>query len=83
MTYKAQYKASVKKDLRRIDKKEAKKIFDIIKSELADNPGKGKMLTGEYSELYLYRVGNYRIVYALLKESILILRIGHRKSIYI
>lgn len=83
MTYKAQYKASVKKDLRRIDKKEAKKILDIIESELADNPGKGKMLTGEYSGLYSYRVGNYRIVYALLKESILILRIGHRKSIYI
>ena len=82
MTYKVQYKASVKKDLRRIDKKEAIKILDIIEFELADKPGNGIMLTGEYSGLYSFRVGNYRIVYALLKESILILRIGHRKSVY-
>jgi mRNA interferase RelE/StbE len=82
LKYKIQYKASVKKDLQKIDKKEVIKILDTIDSVLSNDPTKGKQLTGEYSGLLSYRTGNYRIVYAILKESILILRIGHRKNVY-
>lgn len=80
--YKIQYKASVKKDLQKIDKKEVNKILDTIESKLSKEPAKGKQLSGEYSGLYSYRIGNYRIVYTILRESILILRIGHRKNVY-
>jgi mRNA-degrading endonuclease RelE of RelBE toxin-antitoxin system len=29
-----------------------------------------------------YRVGDYRVIYAVLGNEVLVLRIGHRKDIY-
>ncbi len=79
---KISFKASVEKDLRKIDPKERNKILKKIKTELSNNPGIDKKLTGEYKDLYSYRVGNYRIIYTLLDDEILILRVGHRKDVY-
>ena len=82
MAFRVLFKASVKKDLRNIDKKEIKKIIDAIVGKLAENPKAGKRLTGDFSGLFSYRTGDYRIVYAALKDTILVLRIGHRKDVY-
>ena len=79
---KISFKASVEKDLRKIDKNEREKILKKIKNELITNPGIDKQLTGTFKGLYSYRVGNYRIIYSILKEEILILRIFHRKDAY-
>ena len=79
---KVSFKASVEKDLRKIDKNEREKILKKIKNELITNPGIDKQLTGTFKGLYSYRVGNYRIIYYILKEEILILRIFHRKDAY-
>ena len=75
MAFKVLFKTSVKKDLRNIDKKEIKKIIDAIVGKLAENPKVGKRLTGDFSGLFSYRTGDYRIVYAALKDSILVLRV--------
>ena len=75
MAFKVLFKASVKKDLRNIDKKETKKIIDIITGKLAENPKAGKRLTGDFSGLFSYRTGDYRIIYTALKDSILVLRV--------
>ncbi len=80
---KISFKASVEKDLRKIEPKERIKILKKIKTELSNNPGIDKKLTGEYKDLYSYRVGNYRIIYTLLDDEILILRVGHRKDVYL
>ena len=57
----------------------------------ADNPlGKddpreiGKALSGDYSGLWRYRVGDYRIVCELKDKvfRVLVVRVGHRKDIY-
>jgi mRNA interferase RelE/StbE len=84
LTYKKTYKSSVEKDLRKIDKPQVIRILDKIENELAKNPGKDKELTGELKGLYSYRIGDYRVIYTILqkRETILILRIGHRKEIY-
>ena len=79
---KVSFKASVEKDLRKIDKNEREKILKKIKNELITNPGIDKQLTGTFKGLYSYRVGNYRIIYYILKEEILILRISYRKDAY-
>jgi len=76
------YKASVEKDLKKLPQKEIEKILERIESDLAENPGKDKQLSGKYRGLYSYRVGNYRVIYALLAEVILVLRITHRKDVY-
>ena len=82
MDYNILYKESVKKDLRGIDKSGLRKIFTSIESVLMTKPKTGKRLTGEFEGLYSIRAGDYRIVYSILKESVLILRIGHRKDVY-
>lgn len=50
-----------------------------------ENPrAKGKPLTANYSGLWRYRVGDYRIVSSIEDERLIILvvEVGHRKEIY-
>jgi len=82
LAYKINYKSSIIKDLNKLDKKQCKRLINKIESEISSNPKKGKALTGEYKGLYSYRAGDYRVIYTILKDAILILKIGHRKEIY-
>ncbi len=82
MASEIRYKASVEKDLRKIPRHDAAKILDCIETDLAASPGKDKRLAGSFMGLYSYRVGNYRVIYSLHGETILVLRISHRKDVY-
>ncbi len=84
MGYKISYKSSVEKDFRKIDRLQVTRILNKIENDLASNLGKDKELTVTFKDLYSYQVGNYRIIYTILhkKETILILRVGHRKEVY-
>jgi mRNA interferase RelE/StbE len=79
---KVEYKASVERDLRRINKKDVGRILNKIEKVLSENPNKGEPLKGEYKGLYKLRVGNYRAIYSKTKEGVLILRIRHRGKAY-
>ena len=74
---------SIRKDLRRIARKEVPKILKAIQS-LADNPrpASSKKLTNE--ELYRIRIGNYRLLYEINDERLIVLvvKVGHRKNVY-
>jgi mRNA interferase RelE/StbE len=74
----------VLKDLRQIDKKEQKKIIETIETKLCHDPYSGKKLAGALSDFYRYRVGNYRIIYLVKDQEILIeiIRVRHRKEVY-
>ena len=76
------YKASVRKDLKQLDRSVVLRILDAIDTDLAVNPGKDKALKGQFEGLYSYRVGDWRVIYSLIGEAILVLRIAHRKDIY-
>lgn len=82
MGFRVVYKASVEKDLKKIDKAEAKKILHKIERELARDPDKGVALSGTFQGLYRYRIGDYRIIYTRTVDGILVLRIGQRKDVY-
>jgi mRNA interferase RelE/StbE len=63
------------------------KILDYLDCEvgkLADPRTLGKALTGELRHLWRYRVGDYRIICDIRDDKLLILVviIGHRKSVY-
>ena len=77
-----EYKASVERDLKRIDKKDVNRILNKIEKVLSENPNKGEPLKGEYKGLYKLRISNYRTIYAKTKEGVLILRIRHRGKAY-
>lgn len=82
MAYNIIYKKSVYRDLKKLSKPEAKRILDVIEKELIKQPESNPMLKGQFAGLRKYRVGDFRVIYALLGLDILILRIGNRKDIY-
>lgn len=51
---------------------------------LAGEPRAGKPLHGELAPFWSYRVGDYRVVYEIRDEEIvvLVIMIGHRREIY-
>ena len=83
MTDKIQFKQSVAKDLRRIDKSKATEIMDKIDAELSINADKYPALKGKFAGLRKFRTGEYRIIYAIINnDTVLILRIAHRREAY-
>jgi mRNA interferase RelE/StbE len=82
LAYNIVYKKSVHRDLNKLSKPEAKRILDLIEKELIKQPESNPVLTGQFAGLRKYRVGDYRVIYALLGLDILILRIGNRKDVY-
>ncbi len=83
MGYKIAFKNSVSKDLKKIDKNKSKDILEKIVTELSEKAEENPTLKGRFSGLRKYRIGNYLIIYTILgTDSVLILRIAHRKKAY-
>ncbi len=82
MGYKISYKKSVEKDLKRIGQRTAKRILDKIDSELAENPGRFPALTGPFTGMRRLRIGDYRAIYVIMDQDVLVLRIQDRKDVY-
>jgi len=72
----------VRRDVRKIDPRSVDRILREIRDVLADSPRSGEALQVEFTGLYKLRVGDYRVIYALLEEGVLVLRIGHRSKAY-
>jgi mRNA interferase RelE/StbE len=83
LEYNITYKKSVIKDLKKINKSDLKKIVSIIEKELSLKPESYSALKGEFAGLRKLRVGNYRVIYAIIDKEVLILRVGHRKEVYL
>jgi len=76
------YKSSVERDLKKIDPQHRTKLTTQIREELSKDPDKGKKLKGEFQSMRALRIGDYRVVYILIPDGVLILRIAHRKEVY-
>ncbi|MFT7878959.1 MAG: type II toxin-antitoxin system RelE/ParE family toxin [Sulfurimonas sp.] len=84
MSYKIQIDNKVIKDLKKIDKIWQKRILNKIKSVLIDDPYSGKKLVGNLSPYYRLRVGNYRIIYEIIEDEVVVevIKVKHRKEVY-
>ena len=82
MAFNIQYKKSIERDLGRLDKKEARRILDKIEKDLSVGAESYPVLKGEFAGLRKMRVGDYRVIFTIIDNDILILRIGHRREIY-
>ena len=49
---------------------------------IAVDPDIGKRLTQELKGLLSYHSGDYRLIYRISQEEILVLAVGHRKDVY-
>jgi mRNA interferase RelE/StbE len=82
LAYNIIYKKSVSRDLKKLSKAEAGRILDRIEGELSKKADTYPVLKGKFAGLRKYRVGDYRVIYAILGDDVLILRIGHRREAY-
>ncbi len=82
MIYRIVYKKSVQRDLKELSKDQASHILDQIEKDLINQPESFPSLKGQFAGFRKYRVGDYRVIYVILDEDLIILRIGHRRDVY-
>ena len=81
--YNIKFKKSVLKDIQVIPEKDLRKILIKIKS-LSENPRPFGCVKLSSNNLYRIRQGNYRILYSIEDENLVIyiITIKHRKNAY-
>ncbi len=82
MPYSVEIMPKAIKDLKSIDKAQAKTILERIQNLENGLEGDIKKLTN-YTPEYRLRVGNYRALFEIEGEKIIIYRIKHRKEAYL
>jgi len=77
------FKKSVLKDLGALPKKDLLRLLDKIRL-LADNPRPAGCEKLSTLERYRIRQGNYRVVYEIQDQRLLVLvvKVGHRREVY-
>ena len=69
------------KKLKKLDMQTQIRILKELKV-LEEKPFTGKQLVGRLNESKSFRIGEYRVIYQLAKQKIIIQTIGHRKKVY-
>ncbi len=71
------------KDLLKISSPDKSRIRKAIEQKLMTLPHEfGEPLRFTLKGLWKLRVGDYRVIYKIENQTVLILRIGHRREIY-
>ena len=67
----------------KLDRGIQNRIVDRLK-DLSMEPRLGKPLKGNFKDMWSLRVGNYRILYQIRDEHLIIavIAVGHRKRVY-
>lgn len=85
MKYSLEFTPAARRDFKRLTKDVQKRIDSLLKL-LTENPRppKVKRLQGEFRKYYRVRTGDFRIIYAIEDDRLVIcvIRIGDRKEIY-
>ena len=81
--YELMIRPSVRKDVKKIPGPELRKILDRIET-LRENPRPPGSVKLSGKEYYRIRKGDYRIIYEIQDEVlvIIVIKIGHRRDIY-
>ena len=88
MTWLVKLSKTAEKQLEKLDKPVAQRIYDFLEQRVAalDDPRSiGEALAGSrFGELWKYRQGDYRIVVSIEDDvvQILVVKIGHRREVY-
>jgi mRNA interferase RelE/StbE len=80
--FKLLYTQTAVKDIQKLDRVVKKKIKKKIEVYSRRPFFYAKKLIKPLLGTYRWRVGNYRIIFDIDRNKIIILRIGHRKEIY-
>lgn len=72
-----------KKDFRKIDKTDQLRIIKTIRKKLTTKPEEfGKPLKGELKGFWKLRIGEYRVIYEIKRDEIIVsvIMIGYRRD---
>ena len=70
------------KDLEKLDEATQQRLLEKIR-DYAQEPLKyARKLTSPKIGTYRFRIGDYRVIFDIEDDNIVILRLGHRKKIY-
>ena len=83
MSFSIRIKESAAKELRRVAKPDRARIVAAI-DRLAETPHLGTSLKGDLRGLRRLRVGDYRVVYEVRDDElvVLVVRVAHRRDAY-
>ncbi|HJZ18887.1 MAG TPA: type II toxin-antitoxin system RelE/ParE family toxin [Candidatus Nanoarchaeia archaeon] len=81
--YSLEFVSQAERFLKKLEKKEQLRI-DKRFSDLQNNPKIGKPLVGRLSGLWSLKIGDYRAIYQIKHDKliVLIIKIGYRKNVY-
>jgi mRNA-degrading endonuclease RelE of RelBE toxin-antitoxin system len=82
MAKKIEWTDAARADLRRIDRKAAVRILEGLARFLFTEEGDIKLLKGSDPREYRLRVGDYRIRFHDLEDTLQILSVRHRREAY-
>ena len=87
LTWTIEYTETARTQLRKLDKKMARRIVDYMNeraARLKDPRSLGKALAGPLGELWRYRVGDCRVICDIQDGvlCVLVVRVGHRDKVY-
>jgi mRNA interferase RelE/StbE len=82
LSYKIAFKKSVARDLKKVANEQVDRILKKIEEELPEKAETFPVLTGRFSGLRKFRVADYRVIYSIIGDKALILRISHRREAY-
>lgn len=81
------WEKSALKELKKMDRFQARIIYDWVEKHLVGNPNprsKGESMVGNYLGYWRYKIGDYRLISYIEDDKVLIaiVKIGHRKDVY-
>ena len=83
MTYRVSYHHEIPQDIARIPQNIKERIRRSIEERLIKDPYHfGLPLRKSLQGYRKLRVGDYRIIYKIVNDAIIVLKIGHRKHVY-
>ena len=82
MGYKLLYTKSAAKDIQKLDTVVRKRLKSKLETYASNPLFHAKKLIDFSLGTYRWMVGNYRIIFDIDRENIIILRVRHRREIY-
>ena len=82
MSYSLVYTQRAAKDIRSLDRLVQRQLAKAFVEMAKDPLAKSKKLIHAKIGTYRFRLGDYRIVFDIHGEKVVILRVGHRREIY-
>jgi mRNA interferase RelE/StbE len=73
---------SARSELRAVDRENAMRILLALTRYAESGEGDIKALSGDWDGYYRLRVGDFRVIFRIISEELVIVRIRHRSDVY-